>query len=71
LCPDYTKCLNRAVEQKLKTWTCEGCKKQNEPGYIKATDFTPEYLLLIAIFNEDLYRAYRAVEKYKGESKRG
>lgn len=66
LCPDYTKCLDKAVKQKLKGWTCDGCEKRFVHGHLEATDFTPEHLFLWALFREDLYRAYRAREKYEG-----
>ena len=65
LCPDYTRCLDKAVKQKLKGWTCEGCAKRFVQGHIEETDFVKEWLFLYALFREDLYRKYRKMEKFK------
>lgn len=29
-CPDYDRCLNMAVEDKMRGFQCEGCPKQQE-----------------------------------------
>jgi len=61
-CPFYDKCLDETIKEDSRDFDCSKCIHRNE-GELEETDFTNYWLLLWALFNQELYKKYRDAER--------
>ncbi|RZB36318.1 MAG: hypothetical protein SRB2_02143 [Desulfobacteraceae bacterium Eth-SRB2] len=58
-CPKYSRCLDIAVKEGLKDWSCHGCKYEHQKTGVSIRDFWGSILLLARLYLPEVYNEYR------------